>query len=174
MQKCDVQYIPNKKNLKLPQESVTDLRGVWQECTELKLEAGYKDEIQLWTIVVAGVWLGISGVPCARPGQWSRYFPGWYRKFPSSLCGADTVDWEEAMDQLETRWLIQLSGPTTAKYLMWWRRAPGGNSGLFCWFSWQLLLCLDQWTGSLYVLGGEPGGSSCRINQIIHRWDICK
>lgn len=45
------------------------------------------------------------------------------------------------------------------------------NSCCACDSGWALPVC---WVGNQAAPARSPGGSSCRINQIIHRWDTCK
>lgn len=49
----------------------------------LKLQVGCQDEIQLRTVVVTVVWLGVSAVLHACLGQQSHHFPGCHWSFPS-------------------------------------------------------------------------------------------
>lgn len=146
-----------------------DLRGLWQELMVLKLQVGCRDEIQLRTVVVTVVWLGVSAVLHAPLGQQSHHFPGCHRSFPS----VRSRDGE--MGQLEARWWTELPDPPV-KYLVWCRRTLVGNFGLsytscHAWtFGRALPVC---WVGTgllqVVLLGVPPAGWDIR-----YRWDPWK
>lgn len=165
MQKYDIQYIRNKKNLKLPQESIADLRGLWQECTEV-ISGMWRWNLALNYSSGCGV-AGCQGCPMCSLRTVKTLFPWVIQELPIQ----SLQSWGNPLrGDNGPAWSIEHPRPHQSKALdvvkegsrweFWTPAVPVPVDGLSLCAGWEPAC--------------SPGGSSCRINQIIHRWDTCR